>query len=61
MYLIFIFCILFNDAVLGKNILDDNVKYVNSWEIVHYQPEQVHLSFGGKKFLYICICMYICL
>lgn len=39
-----------NDAVLGKTVLNtDDVKNdIGNLDIVHYQPEQVHLAFGGK-------------
>lgn len=38
-----------NDAVLGKTLLNTEVKNdIGNLDIVHYQPEQVHLAFGGK-------------
>lgn len=46
-YLVF-YCL--NDAVVGKKVLNDDYykNNIGNVDIVHYQPEQVHLSFGGK-------------
>lgn len=48
-----LFCLVLyflNVAVDGKKVLNNDkyTKNVGNLDIVHYQPEQVHLSFGGK-------------
>ena len=62
MYLLIVLCAVFHIGKGASPFIINSLE--NAVTIADFQPQQVHLSIGGKLFILcvcVCVCVYVCM